>query len=296
MNEQELEKWRKAGKVAAQALDYGRTLIKSGAIIREMCDAVDQKIIDLGALPAWPTQVGLNHVAAHETPDPDDNKTFTDEVVCLDVGAHVDGFVGDNACSVDLSGKYNHLIRATEEALQKAIKTVHVGVTIGEIGKVIQDTIISHGVVPVKNLSGHGINQWVIHDSPSIPNYESGEQTKLVKGQTIAIEPFASTGAGMVVEAERGNLFAVMQPKVVRSPYARDVLKFVIEEYKSLPFTTRWLTKKFGTAKTTLALRELLAANILHVYPPLLDASKGMVTVFEKTLFVGDTVEVLTKL
>ncbi len=295
MNPEELEKWRKAGKVAAAALEHGRSLIKADAVIRDVCDAVDQKIVELGAKPAWPTQVGLNHVAAHETPDPDDNKVFTNEVVCLDVGAHVDGFVGDNACSIDLSGKYSHLIRAAEEALHAAIKTVQVGVTIGEIGKVIQDVITSHGVVPVKNLSGHGINQWVIHDKPSIPNYASGEQTKLVKGQIIAIEPFASTGAGMVVEAERGNLFAVVQPKAVRSPYARDILKFAMEEYKSLPFTTRWLTKKFGAAKTSLALKELLQANILHSYPPLLDAGKGMVTVFEKTLFVGDKVEILTE-
>ncbi len=293
MDAEEFKKWQKAGRVAAEALEYGRSLIKSGAVIREVCDKIDQKIIDLGAKPAWPTQVGLNAVAAHFTPDPDDTRAFKDEVVCLDVGAHVDGFVGDNACSVDLSGKYSELIAAAQDALRDAIKLVKTGVKIGDIGKAIQAAIISHGAVPVRNLSGHGISQWVIHDSPSIPNYASGEEETLNEG-IIAIEPFASTGAGMVVEAERANLFSVVQPRQVRSPYARDVLKFIMEEYNTLPFTTRWLTKKFGVGKANLALRELLQANVLHSYPPLVDAGKGMVSVFEKTLYIGEKVQVLT--
>lgn len=295
MDTETFKKWQKAGKAAAEALEYGRTLIKSGAVIREVCDKVDQKIIDLGAKPAWPTQVGLNSVAAHWTPDADDNKAFSDEVVCLDVGAHVDGFVGDNACSVDLSGKYSELITAAQNALKEAIKHVKVGVEIGEIGRVIQETIEAHGAKPIHNLSGHGISQWVIHDRPSIPNFASGEKAVLTEEQVIAIEPFASTGGQIVVEAERGNLFSLVQPKQVRSAYAREVLKFVIDEYNTLPFTTRWLTKKFGAGKTSLALRELIQAGALHAYPPLIDAGKGMVTVFEKTLLVGEKVQILTE-
>lgn len=295
MSPEELKQWELAGKVAAQALEFGRKLIKPGASIRDVCDRIDEKIVLLGARPAWPTQVGLNHVAAHYTPDPDDTAVFKDEVVCLDVGAHVDGFVGDNACSVDLSGKYAHVVKATEDALANAIKTVKAGVSLDEIGRVIEESIKKHGVVPVENLSGHGISQWVIHDKPSVPNYASGETTKIKEGQIIAIEPFASTGNPLIVEAENANIFAVVQPRPVRSPFAREVLKFITDEYKVLPFTTRWLTKKFGVGKTTLALRELLQAGILHRHPPLLDPSKGMVAVTEKTLYVGEKVKVLTE-
>src|ERR1041385_8206807 len=127
-----LESWRKAGKIAAQALEYGRGLIKNGAIVREVCDKIDAKIIALGAKPAWPTQVGLDAVAAHFTPDHEDQTVFENNLVCLDVGAHVDGFVGDNATSVDLSGKYSDIIKASDEALKAAIKTVRVGATLGE--------------------------------------------------------------------------------------------------------------------------------------------------------------------
>ena len=127
---EDFDKWKKAGKIAAEALEYGRGLIKNGAVIREVCDKIDQKIIDIGALPAWPTQVGLDAVAAHSTPEDDDNSVFDNNLVCLDVGAHIDGCIGDNALSVDLSGKYSDILKASDEALKNAMKTVKVGVTL----------------------------------------------------------------------------------------------------------------------------------------------------------------------
>ncbi len=292
----DFDKWKKAGKVAAEALEYGKSLIKNGAVIREVCDKIDQKVFDLGARPAWPAQIGLNSVAAHATPDPDDDAVFDNQVVCLDVGAHVDGCVGDNALSVDLSGEYSDILKAADEALKNAIKVVQVGVSLGEIGKVIQETMESHNCVPVRNLSGHGISPWVIHDKPSVPNYNTKDERTLEGDQIIAIEPFATNGAGSIYESEQGNIFSLVDKKPVRSAYAREVLQFVEEEYNTLPFTTRWLSKKFGLGKTNLALKELNRLGMLHAYPPLLERGKGMVAVFEKTLFVGDKVEVTTKI
>ncbi len=292
----DLDKWREAGKISAEALEYGRTLIKNGAVIREVCDKIDQKIFDLGAKPAWPSQVGLDAVAAHSTPEHDDNSVFDNNLVCLDVGAHVDGCVGDNALSVDLSGKYGDILKASEEALAKAIKTVRVGASLAEIGKAIQETIEGYNLVPVRNLCGHGISPWVIHDKPSVPNYDTKDARTLQGDQIIAIEPFATNGAGLIYEAEQGNLFAVVNVKPVRSPFAREILNFVVENYKNLPFTTRWLIKKFGVGKTNFALNELMRMGLLHAYPPLIEKNKGVIAVFEKTLYVGDKVEILTKL
>jgi len=293
---EDLDKWKKAGKIAAEALEYGRTLIKNGAVIREVCDKIDQKIIDLGALPAWPTQVGLDAVAAHSTPDYDDNSVFDNNLVCLDVGAHIDGCIGDNALSVDLSGKYTEILKASDEALKAAIKTVKIGATLGEIGKAIQEVIEGYNLVPIRNLSGHGISPWVIHDKPSVPNYDTKDIRALQGDQIIAIEPFATNGAGMIYEAEQGNLFALVNMKPVRSQYAREILNFIATNYKNLPFTTRWIIKQFGAGKTSLALNELMRAGLLHAYPPLIEKNKGMVAVFEKTLYVGDKVEILTKI
>ncbi len=290
-----IDNWRKAGRIAAQALQYGAKLLKKGAILREVCDAVDQKIIDLGAKPGWPTQVGCDEVAAHYTPDPDDNTACEDQLICLDVGAHVDGCIGDNALTVDLSGKYSDLAKTAKSAFEAARKEVKIGAKIKDISAAIQNAITDAGFAPVKNLSGHSISPYVIHDAPTIPNINTNLNTTLVKGQVIAIEPFATTGGGLVDESERANLFALWNKKPVRSQYAREVLKFVEQEYKNLPFTTRWLAKKFGQGRTSLALRELQQAGALHSYPPLVEVDKGMVAVHENTLLVDDKVEVLTR-
>lgn len=293
---QDLQTWRRAGRIAAQALEHGRGLIKNGANIREVCDQIDAKIVALGARPAWPSQVGLDHVAAHATPDAGDDAVFDDNLVCLDVGAHIDGCIGDNATTIDLSGKHADLLRASEEALHNAIKTVAIGVTTGEIGQVIQETIASHGFVPVRNLSGHGIAPWVIHDEPSIPNFATGDQTVLTGDQVIAIEPFVTNGMGMIQEYGRGNIYAVLQDRPVRSPLTREVLAYVRHTYRTLPFASRWITAEFGPAKTKLALQDMLRAGILHAYPPLVEKRNGMVAVFEKSMYVGEKVEVLTRI
>jgi methionyl aminopeptidase len=290
-----IENWRKAGRVAAQALQHGAKLLKKGAVLREVCDAIDQKILDLGAKPGWPTQVGCDHVAAHATPDPDDNTACESQVICLDVGAHVDGCIGDNALTVDLSGRHADLVKAAKNAFEAAHKVIKVGAKIADISAAIQDSIQSSGFSPVRNLSGHTISPYVIHDAPTIPNIKTNLQTELVKGQVIAIEPFVTTGAGIVEESERANLFALWNKKPVRSPYAREIMQFVEQEYGRLPFTTRWLVRKFGQGKTNLALRELNQAGALHSYPPLFDKGNGMVAVHENTLLVDDKVEVLTK-
>ncbi|MBS3148791.1 type II methionyl aminopeptidase [Candidatus Woesearchaeota archaeon] len=290
-----LENWRKAGKIAAQALEYGRGLITNGAVIREVCDKIDAKIVELGAIPAWPTQIGLDDVAAHQTPDHDDETVFDKNVVCLDVGAHVNGCVGDNATSVDLSGEYSDIIKASEQALKAAMKLVAPGTKLGEIGHAIQETIQGFDLKPVRNLCGHGISQWVIHDKPSIPNYDTKDTRELKDGQVIAIEPFATNGAGMIVEADRANLFSMESAKPVRSPYARELQTFIKQKYNTLPFTSRWIVKQFGAGKTSLAINELLRNGSLHPYPPLVEKDGGMVTVFEKTFLVGEKLEVLTK-
>ncbi len=291
-----LDDWRKAGKIAAEALEFGGTLIKKGANVREICDKIDAKVISLGAKPAWPAQISLNHVAAHFTPDPDEEIILNDEVVCLDVGAHVNGAIGDNALSVDLSGKHSALIDAAKDALNEAMHLVHVGQEVGKIGKRIQEVIESYGFKPVKNLSGHGISPWVIHDVPSIPNFDNKDKTKLEKGQIIAIEPFATTGVGFIEEQETANLYSLVKTRGVRTPFGMEIMKFVDKNYNTLPFTTRWLVKQFGLGKIKLALRELLQNGVIMSYPPLAEKSKGLVTVFEKTLLVDDKVEILTKI
>jgi len=113
----------------------------------------------------------------------------------------------------------------------------------------------------------------------------------LYEGQIIAIEPFVTVGTGKVTESGRATIFEQVGQAPVRVDKA--ILK-EIESYKRLPFTTRWLTRKFPKVKVKMALQLMTRAGILVAHPPLVD--KGLVSQHEYTLRVTkDGCEVLTR-
>ena len=287
MEKEILDKYIKAGKIASEAREYGKSLIKAGASLLEVSDKTEKKILELGGKLAFPAQISLNDVAAHNCADPDDKTTFKKGDLCkLDIGVHIDGYVADTACSVDL-GDNNDLVKASEDALNEALKMIKPGVTLAEIGEVIKNAISKYNLSPIKNLSGHGLDRFVIHGPPTIPNFNTNDDTKLEEDQVIAIEPFATDGMGMIYEGDRANIFSLIEKKPVRSNITREILK-EIEQFEGLPFTTRWLTKKFPLFKVNFALRELLQIESIRKYPPLPEKNHGLVSQAEHTIIVKD--------
>lgn len=295
MDESVIEAYKKAGKIAGEALAYGKSLIKPGVLLLEVCDKVEEKILALGGGIAFPAQVSCNDIAAHFCPEEDDKTILKDQLVSLDVGVHIDGYIGDTACTVDLSGKNSALVKAAEEALANAIKLIKPGVAIGEIGKAIQDVIAKYGFAPIRNLCGHGLSQYDVHSEPSIPNFDTGDTSQLAEDMVIAIEPFASAGEGAIYESGNPTVFALIGKKPVRNMFTRQILK-EIESYNGLPFAKRWITRKFGVAKANFALKELKNLDVLREYPPLPDRRHGLVSQAEHTILVKDKPLILTKL
>lgn len=293
MDKETLEKFIKAGKIASEAREFGKQKIAVGIKLIDVCDAVEKKIIELGATPAFPAQISLNNIAAHYCPEPNDDTIFKiGDLAKLDIGVHVDGYVADTAVTIDL-GNNSELVQASKNALEAAIKLARPGVKTSELGKAIHAEITKLGFSPIKNLSGHGVGKFIIHGPPSIPNYDTRDNVLLEEGMVIAIEPFASKGTGLIHETDNANIFMLVGKKPVRSPATREVLN-EIQKYGGLPFTTRWLTKKFPLIKVRLALRELLNIEILRAYSPLPD--KGLVSQHEHTIIItNDEPIVITK-
>jgi methionyl aminopeptidase len=288
------EKYLKAGKIAAEAREFGKSLIKPGVLVVDVLDKVEEKIKSLGGRIAFPAQISLNETAAHFCPLLGDKTEFKDQIIKLDVGVHIDGYIADTALTVDLSDKHGDLLKASKEALDKALALVKPGLAIGEIGKVIHETITGYGFSPVRNLSGHGLGHFDVHSKPSIPNFDTGDERELEEGMVFAIEPFASTGAGVVYESGEAGVFMLAEKRPVRSPITREVLK-EIESYEGLPFAKRWLQKKFG-AKVGFAFRELKQLGCLKEFPPLVDEGKGMVSQAEHSVIVtSDGANVFTR-
>jgi len=285
----------KAGKISAEVLEYGKSLIKKGNYLLETAELIEKKIFELGGKPAFPVQISCNEIAAHFCVEEDNKTVFDEQVVSLDLGVHVDGAIGDNAYTIDLSGSYNDLVKAAQKALEESLKVINVGTELREIGKIINDTIKSYGCNPVRNLSGHGLDLYNIHTKPTIPNIDNGDKTTLKKGMAFAVEPFATTGSGIVHESGLASVFMLEHKKPVRSPITREVLK-EIETYEGLPFAKRWLTRRFG-AKANFALRELAQLGMIHQFPPLVEVNKGIVTQAEHSVLIDEhgEVVVLTK-
>ena len=275
-----------AGKCAQQVRAYGISLIVTGASYNEVIEKIIAKITELGCEPAFPPQIALNDVAAHYLPMPGEDIIFSDQVCSLDIGVSYKGAIGDCAASVDLSGKHANLITASREALLAAQNILRVGLPIREIGRAITETIEKHGCVSVKNLCGHGVDEFVIHTDPSIPNYDNGNENTLQPGMTFAIEPFASTGAGLIYDAGGPTIFSFVAKRPVRSPITKEVLKKVLAK-NGLPFSMHELIDaKTPAVKVKYALNDMMRSGIIQGHAPLVDEKHGMVSQAENTIVI----------
>ena len=286
-----MDDWEKAGKIASEAREYAKSLVKVDKSVLEVSKLIEKKIIDLNGNPAFPVNISINDVTAHYTALINDESKFKEnDLVKVDLGVHINGAIGDTAVTVDL-GNNRELVRASEEALNAAIKTVEPGVNVNKIGAVIHQVITDAGFSPIRNLSGHGLNLFKVHDRPTIPNFDNGDKTKLEEGQKIAIEPFASTGAGLIYEGKPSEIYSLHELKPIRNPNVRKILIYIVDNYKELPFAKRWLLDKFDRFNMNFSLNLLEKAGILYQYPQLIERKKGsLVSQAEHSLIVGGKV------
>ena len=283
----------KAGKIASEALKFGEKLIKVDGSLLDVVNKVEDKIISLGGGLAFPTQISINEIAAHYNPSVNDELKFKKEDIAkLDIGVHVNGYIADTALSIDLGGNED-LKKASAEALKEAIKEVQIGTELGKIGKIIEDTIRSFDFNPIKNLSGHELKQYDLHAGLTIPNYDNKDNTTLEKGMMIAIEPFATSGVGIIKEGKGAEVYKLMEIKGVRNPTTKKVLKFIENTYKTLPFSKRVLIKKFGNV--SFPLRILENERMILEYTQLVEKSGAKVSQAEHTVLIDDKIKVITE-
>ena len=289
-----LNNYKKAGEILVETLDYGEKLIKEEESVKNILDKIEEFIAQKNVLCAFPPQISVNSCAAHYCPtDTDDIILKEGDVVKLDCGICVDGYIADSARTIDL-GDNKELINASKDALGEAMKLMRPEVSLSEIGATIQEAIQSYGFSPIKNLSGHGLDRWQVHAVPQIPNIDTGDESVLEEDLVLAVEPFATDGSGIVYESGTASIFSLVGQRPIRSNFTREALT-EIKKYNGLPFTTRWLTKKLGEGKTRFALRELTNLEMLEQHPPLVDRNKGLVSQAEHSVIVADKPIILTK-
>jgi methionyl aminopeptidase len=277
---------RHAGAVSREARQRGMELVREGGSLRELAEEVEDLMRRRGLRPSFPTCLSIDSVAAHYTPTHDDALRFRrGNVVKLDLGAQQDGWIADTAVTVEVGTRnWTALARASELALQTAIEAVHAGVETRSIGAGIQRAIESNGYRPIRNLTGHTIERYLLHAGKSVPNIPHGHDI-LEDGEVVAIEPFASSGAGQVDGRRTGNIYRVVRPKPLRQKELNDFLAFLSDEFKTLPFAERWACRL--EPRTPTLLNAVVRTGAVMTYPALLDIGGGIVAQTEHTMIVG---------
>jgi methionyl aminopeptidase len=281
MNDEIFDKYQEAGLLAAKILRDGAKKIRIGASYLDIVESIESRVTEDGAALAFPLNLSLNEDAAHDTASPGDTRILAKgDVVKLDLGVQVDGYIADTATTVDL-GVNSLLVDASKQALEAAIGIIRPGVTAGDLGLAVQTTIENRGYRPIANLTGHGLDKYVLHRSPTIPNIGIKGGVVLEEGMVFAIEPFATTGSGHVMEKTRKEIYSQISPKPVRIPAGRAILEQIRDRH-GLPFSRRWLKER----KMDLALPTLIRSQVLHVYPVLSDIPGSLVSQAEHTIIV----------
>lgn len=295
-----IDSYIKAGKIVSKVREEASKMIKEGTLVLDLVEFVESEIKKQGAGIAFPCNVSINEVAAHYT-SPYEDKTVINagDMVKLDLGAHIDGFIADSAVTVIASGKnieeklgidrinLNEEIKeASQAGLDAAISTVKAGVEVCEIGRAVHEAIKEYKLNPIANLTGHSLEEYNLHAGISIPNIDNHDHTVLEEGQAIAIEPFATDGVGFVNDAPGAYIFSYLADKPFRMKQTQQTLNYIESNYPYLPFSGRWLTEEFKASRVKRSLKQLGEAMAIYPYHPLKEKTGCWVSQKEHTVIV----------
>ena len=189
------EYW-KSGKITNEVRSVVRSAVKAGMSYLEVCQLVEKEIVSRGGAAAFPVGIGVNQVTAHYAPQEGDKSVFREsDLIKVDFGVHVDGYVTDTAVSVTFNPDYNLLLEAAERALNAAVATAKSETRTGEIGREIHREAARFGFKTIENLTGHTVDRYAVHAGKSIPNLYMPGMQSLKKGDVFAIEPFVTLGS-----------------------------------------------------------------------------------------------------
>jgi methionyl aminopeptidase len=281
-----------AGRIAAKVREEAVTLIKPGAKIIEICEFVESRIDKLGGRPAFPCNISVNYIAAHDTASIEDTRILRQgDVVKLDLGVQVAGCLADTAITICLGAKYQELAEVCRLALEKALREIKEGKTTGEIGALIEATAQSHGFKPISNLGGHNIDRFLVHGGVTIPNVRVSTRQTFKRGGVYAIEPFLTTreGAGEVRELASTKIYSLVSRRRLASKELIDMEEIIWNRFRTLPFATRWLSDAYEKRDLEIYIRQLLQLGVLRSYPVLIEANMCMVAQFEHTIAITES-------
>jgi methionyl aminopeptidase len=282
----QIQDYINAGKIAAQVRESTRKKYHVGSTLYEICESIEKEIIQKGGKPAFPVNTSLNEVAAHYTAEPNDQRIIQEtDLVKIDLGVQINGYIADTAVSVCYDPKFDFLIQAAEAALKDAISMIRAGVKSSDVGKTIENTVKQMGCIPISNLSGHSLEQYTIHAGKSIPNIWSVGSFSFLPTEAYACEPFVTTpdGLGFVREGKTRNIFSLVSRKRTKDAEADKLIDHIWKKFNMLPFALRWLVPDWDEKSARSLLEKLVKIKSIRSYPILVEANGQRVAQAEHT-------------
>lgn len=293
----QVEDYIKAGKIASEVRELVRKNDWVGKTLYEICETVENEITSRGGKCAFPVNASLNEIAAHYTAEPNDAKVLSsNDLIKIDLGVQINGYIADTAVSISYDPESEMLINAAEVALKNAMSMVKEGVKASDIGRTIEKTVKQYGFLPIANLSGHSLEQFTIHAGKSIPNIWSIGSFSLSSKEAYACEPFVTTskGLGFVREGKIRNIFGLVSRKKIKNENANKLLDYIWENFNTLPFALRWITKEWDQKEAKTLLDELVKNKTVRSYPVLIEANGQRVAQAEHTFIPTPTGAIVT--
>jgi methionyl aminopeptidase len=206
-SEAEIETMARAGEVVADTLSLLADNIRPGVTTAELDALAEEFIRSRGGYPTFKGYKGYpasicaspNEMVVHGIPGP--YELAPGDVLAVDVGVTLDGYVADSAWTFPVDGisaEAERLLHACEQALYAGIEQARVGNSVGDISAAVQRSVESAGFSVVRSLVGHGVGR-SMHEEPQIPNFVSDHRgPQLQTGMTLAIEPMITSGSAEI--------------------------------------------------------------------------------------------------
>ncbi len=305
---------QKAGNIVAKVRKMATDMVEEDLKVLDLVEFTEQEIKNSGGEIAFPCNISINEITAHYTsPSKDKTVLKNGDLVKIDLGAHVDGYIADSAITVIVGGNQDlssqdtglsedemqlqiKMIETVHQALENAISTIKAGITVGKIGEVVEETVTKQGLKPVSNLTGHSMERYILHSGLSIPNIKEENRHKIREGDVLAIEPFVTNGVGLVTDMNEAYIFRFLRDRPLRMAQARKMLHEIAENYRNLPFAGRWLEETIKTRQFNVILRNLISSRALYPYHVLREKSNARVAQAEHTIIVEpDGCQIITE-
>ncbi len=284
------EPYFKIGKTLGYLLLEESKRIRPGDRLIEICERIENEIIEQGFFPAFPVNISINEIAAHYTSPPEDVREIPENsLVKLDVGIRIEGYIVDAARTLVFNDELQRLADAARSCLEAARRAMTPGTDLQQVGQKIYDEAKKLGFKTIANLSGHKIGRYKLHAGVGVPNVPVPVDYKLKVGDIFAVEPFLTFPdfPGLAKPSKEAYIFSLRKKIRSVNKIQEKIIMLAESRFRKLPFAERWLIKPIGR-RVYEELSFLTKKGALTSYPVLIEAKGGIVAQEEDTFLITE--------